>query len=94
LLANHLASPDRDATATELAAPLGRRYQFTNLWYGKLGWKMWSRLQELGLVRHRPEYGVETLVEFSRRPDTRHLAFIMRPQLVYALETLRWFPEG
>jgi predicted HNH restriction endonuclease len=86
MLERHYQSPSFTITATEMANALGYpHYSVSNGNYGKLG----SLLGDaLGWQPKDSIHKVSVLVEFAK-PEN-HWQWIMRPQLVSALEKLGW----
>ena len=87
MLGAHYRAPNNTITMTELAEEMGyANYKPANLHYGTLA-KLICR--ELGV---KPVLWVKVLVKFPKkgRPD-EHWRLVLRPQVVKAIESLRWF---
>ena len=86
MLRAHYAAPDRTTTATRLARAVGYpNYNSSNLNYPRVGGLVG---QHLGW---RPGMPLKVLVTFENREGEWH--WIMRPQVVRALEVLGWVTE-
>ena len=87
MLEAHHRAPHHTLTAGELAVAVGLpSYSAANLRYGLFAGRL---CQALGL---RPQFNVEALVSFSGGDDPGDdlIKWTMRPEVVTALEAMRW----
>ena len=88
MLKAHYKSPNFDITATELADKVGfPNFETANLRYGLLAGKFLEFFQ----IRLKKYAKLNALVYFNK-PDTEW-HWVLRPQVVQALDELRWFKD-
>ena len=85
MLIAHQGSPNGDITATDMAQAAGyKKFSAANLHYGKLG-KLLASILGVDITE---EYGVSMLATFEY--DGQEWHWIMRPQVIQALNQIRW----
>lgn len=86
MLEAHYRAPDHTLTAGELAAAVGLpSYSAANLRYGIYAGHLCKALGR------KPEFNIEILVSFSGGvPGSEFIRWTMHPEVVAALEELRW----
>lgn len=85
LLIAHYDAPEHTLTAAQLARAVGYpSFSAVNLQYGTLAKRM------CGLLGRSPKYYVSILATFKVGGAEGHLNWVMRPEVVQALERLEW----
>lgn len=95
MLKAQYAMPNHTITATQLAEAVGfHNYNATNLQYGTLGKEIAGYLSYEPPKRGNGEsiwfWVLSSGNEASESTMDGHYEFVMRPELVQALETMRW----
>lgn len=93
MLRAHYRAPEHTMTATELAAAAGFNvYSGVNLHYGTFGANL-ARKLEWPVPPDEPQ--ASALATFAEgAPDAPHTRWTLRPQVVAALDRLKWFPAA
>lgn len=95
MLKAQYSMPNHTITATQLAEAVGfKNYNATNLQYGTLGKEVARHLGYEPLKRSNGEsiwfWVLSSGNEASDSTMDGHYEFVMRPELVKALETMKW----
>lgn len=90
MLQAHYRAPDHTVTAAELAAAVGYAdFSTANLQYGRYAREL------CGVLNRKPKIHVAILVRFTGgQPNMENVRWTMLPQVVTALEELRWVQPG